>query len=95
MKEVEAGTAEAAKSVQAVEDILEQINAVSMQMRQIATATEEQTVTTGEISNKIQMITQVMQGSSDVAKDAAAAAGELAEIADELRQIVGRFRLVA
>ena len=63
-------------------------------MGQIATATEEQTVTTGEIRNKIQMITQVMQGSSDVAKDAAAAAGELAEMADELRQIVGRFRLV-
>jgi methyl-accepting chemotaxis protein len=36
-----------------------------------------------------------MQGSSDVAKDAAAAAGELAEMADELRQIVGRFRLAA
>lgn len=92
---MERGTAEAAKSGQALEDILEQINAVSMHMGQIATATEEQTVTTGEIRNKIQMITQVMQGSSDVAKDAAAAAGELAEMADELRQIVGRFRLVA
>jgi methyl-accepting chemotaxis protein len=95
VKEVERGTAEAAKSGQALEDILEQINAVSMQVGQIATATEEQTVTTSEISNKIQMITQVMQGSSDVAKDAAAAAGELAEMAEELRQIVGRFRLAA
>ena len=95
VKEVERGTAEAAKSGQALEEILEQINAVSMQVGQIATAAEEQTVTTGEISNKIQVITEVMQGSSEVAKDAAAAAAELAELAEELRQIIGRFRLAA
>ncbi|HEX2770192.1 MAG TPA: hypothetical protein VHN12_13025 [Geobacteraceae bacterium] len=41
------------------------------------------------------MITEVMQGSSDVAKDADAVAEEPAVLAEELLQIVGRFRLAA
>jgi methyl-accepting chemotaxis protein len=56
VQEVERGTDEASKSGHALEDILEQINAVSMQVNQIATATEEQTVTTNEITNNIQQI---------------------------------------
>ena len=95
VQEVERGTDEASKSGHALEDILEQINAVSMQVNQIATATEEQTVTTNEISRNIQQITEVIQGTAEVAKDSASAAGELVGMSEELKNIVGRFRLVS
>jgi methyl-accepting chemotaxis protein len=91
--EVERGTAEAGKSGQALEDILEQINAMSMQVSQIATATEEQTGTTNEISHNIQMITEAVRGTADAAKESADAASELAEVAENLRHIVAGFRL--
>jgi len=42
MREVQQGTEEAAKSGSALQEILDQINAVSMQVNQIATAAEEQ-----------------------------------------------------
>ncbi|MRR53479.1 MAG: methyl-accepting chemotaxis protein [Deltaproteobacteria bacterium] len=91
--EVDRGTAEAAKSGHALEEILEQINAVSMQVNQIATAAEEQTGTTNEISNNIQTITDVVRGTAEAAKNSATAAGELTVMAEELRSIVGKFKL--
>lgn len=93
--EVDRGTSEAAKSGHALDEILEQINAVSMQVNQIATAAEEQTGTTNEISNNIQTITEVVRGTAEAAKHSASAAGELTVMAEELRSIVGKFRLVA
>ena len=55
--QVEAGTEEAAKSGQALQEILSQINDVATQVNQIATAAEEQTATTSEISSNIHQIT--------------------------------------
>ncbi len=91
--EVERGTTEAAKSGQALDDILEQINAMSIQVSQIATATEEQTGTTNEISQSIQMITEAVRGTAAAAKDSADAAGKLTNVAEQLRRIVAGFRL--
>lgn len=45
VNEVELGTTEAAKSGESLQKIVEQINAVSMQVNQVATAAEEQTAT--------------------------------------------------
>jgi methyl-accepting chemotaxis protein len=92
VKEVERGTCEASKSGQALEEILEQINSMSMQVSQIATATEEQTGTTNEISNNIQMITEVVKITAEVAQDSAGAASDLAKLSEELQALVGRYR---
>ena len=54
------GREKAANSGKALEEILEQINEVTMQINQIATAAEEQTATTTEISNNMQQITEVV-----------------------------------
>ena len=48
--QVEAGTEEAAKSGQALQEILQQVSDVAMQINQIATAAEEQTATTSKIT---------------------------------------------
>lgn len=94
-KEVENGTAEAAKSGDALQDILDQINAVTMQVSQMATAAEQQTATTTEISSNMQQITDVIHDAAKGAEESASAANQLAKMAEELQTLSGHFRLVA
>ncbi len=93
VEQVEAGTVEAAKSGDALRDILEQINSVSMQVNQIATAAEEQTATTSEISSNMMQITQVVQDTAGGAHQSATAAAQLSGNAVELQRLVSQFKL--
>jgi methyl-accepting chemotaxis protein len=93
VQQVEAGTEEAAKSGHALRDILEQVNDVAMQVNQIATAAEEQTATTSEISSNMHQITEVIQQTSQGAHESAAAAAQLNGNAEELQQVVRQFKL--
>ncbi|MBJ6752342.1 methyl-accepting chemotaxis protein [Geomonas anaerohicana] len=93
VQQVQSGTAEAAKSGSALQEILEQINDVAMQIHQVATAAEEQTATTSEISSNIVQITQVVQQTSQGAQESAAAAAQLRTNSEELQQLVHQFRL--
>jgi methyl-accepting chemotaxis protein len=95
VKEVESGTSEAAKSGEALQEILDQINNVVAQVNQIAVAAEEQTAITGEISNNIHQITQVVQGTASGAQESATAASQLAGLAEELQRLVDQFKLAA
>ena len=91
---VELGTIEAAKSGTALEEILQQINAVTMQVNQIATAAEQQTATTGEISLNIHTINEVVQGTAKSAKESAASALQLSRLATDQQQLIGQFKLI-
>ncbi len=93
VREVETGTMEAAKSGQALRNILEQVNDVAMQVNQIATAAEEQTATTSEISSNMQQITEVVQQTSQGAHESATAAAQLNGNAEELQRLVRQFKL--
>ena len=93
VQQVEAGTSEAARSGAALRDILEQINDVALQVNQIATAAEEQTATTGEISSNMQQITEVVQQTSLGAHESATAAAKLSGNAEELQRLVRQFKL--
>jgi len=93
VKEVEAGMSDASRSGAALEEIINQINEVTMQVNQIATAAEEQTATTSEISNNIHQVTEVVHGSARNASESSEAAHKLSCLADELQRLVGRFRL--
>ncbi len=93
VSEVETGTDEASRSGQALQHILEQINDVTMQVNQIATAAEEQTATTSEISSNMMQITEVVQITARGAEESAQASGQLARQAEELKGLVGKFRL--
>jgi methyl-accepting chemotaxis protein len=95
VKEVESGCAEAAKSGEALVEIQDRINAVTAQVSQMATAAEQQTGTTVEITSNIQLITQVVQDTARGAQESASSAEQLAALADELQQLVGQFRLTA
>ena len=93
VQQVETGTIEAAKSGDALRDILEQVNDVATQVNQIATAAEEQTATTSEISNNMQQITQVVQDTASGAHQSASAASQLYGNAEELQRLVRQFKL--
>jgi methyl-accepting chemotaxis protein len=95
VNEVERGTKDAANSGKVLEQILEQVNAVTMQINQIATAAEEQTATTTEITNNIQQITEVVQSSAGCSQESASAASRLSSLAGELESLVGQFRLAS
>jgi methyl-accepting chemotaxis protein/hemerythrin len=91
--EVKRGTAEAARSGEALEDILNMINDLTMQISQVATAAEEQTATTHEITNNIQLITDVVNRNVENARSTTQATTTLAREVDNLHELVGHFRL--
>ncbi len=93
VRKVEQGRTEAAKSGEAIQSVLQQINEVSMQVNQIATAAEEQTATTSEISRNMLEITDVVQHTARGAHESAAAATELNYVAESLKRLVGQFKL--
>ncbi|MBJ6723340.1 methyl-accepting chemotaxis protein [Geomonas sp. Red875] len=93
VQDVELGTEEAGKSGEALQHIIQQINGVTMQVNQIATAAEEQTATTHEISSNIGELQMVMNQTADGAHQSARAAHQLNVLASDLKGLVERFRL--
>jgi len=93
VKGTERGAAEAAQLETSLNDILEQVSAVTMQVSQIATAAEQQTATTSEISNNMHQITEVVQDTARGAHESATAAGQLNGNAEELQRLVRQFKL--
>lgn len=91
--EVEKGTEYSGRSGESLQQILQQINDVTMQINQIATAAEQQTSTTGEISNNIHQVTTVIQQTAQGATETANAAATLALQSDELQRLVRQFKL--
>jgi methyl-accepting chemotaxis protein len=91
--EVEAGAGEAQRSGAALEDILQRIDALTRQFNQIATAAEEQTSTTSEISRSMHRITDIVHDTAKGTQDSAAAAAQLNQLAQDLHSLVGQFRL--
>jgi methyl-accepting chemotaxis protein len=64
-----------------------------MQVNQIATAAEEQTATTSEISSNMHQITEVVQKTSQGAQESAKAAAQLGSNAEELQHLFRQFKL--
>lgn len=91
--EVKRGTEETGRSGEALEDILNKINDLTMQISQVATAAEEQTATTHEITNNIQMITNVVNRNVESARVTTDATVLLSQQVDELHALVGHFKL--
>jgi hemerythrin-like metal-binding protein len=72
---------------------MEQIDGLSLQVSQIATAAEEQTATTSEISGNMMRITDVVSQSSASAQESAGEANHLNELAEKLMVNTNKFQL--
>jgi methyl-accepting chemotaxis protein len=93
VQEVETGTSEATRSSDALREILDQVNAVSCQITEIAGAAEEQTATTGLISGNIQQITALVKNAASGSHQCAAQASQLTSCAHDLERIIRQFRV--
>lgn len=93
VEQVQMGTAETRRSGEVLSGILGMINDLTMQISQIATAAEEQTATTHEITQNIQTITSVVDSNVSSARETSAATDKLAKQVDELHELVSHFRL--
>jgi len=91
--QVALGTEETGRSGEALGNIVAQIATVTGQLQQIATAAEQQTATTSEISSNIQQMTFVVQETARGAQASAQAATELSLLAEDLEKAVGNFKL--
>jgi len=88
---VHRGTADAEKSGESLKEILNQINSVTLQIGQIATAAEEQSATSREISNNVHQITGSMQGAAQANRESLAAVDRLNQLAGSLREQISKF----
>ncbi|MCM0080975.1 methyl-accepting chemotaxis protein [Geomonas sp. Red32] len=93
VREVHQGTQAAAKSGDALKEILFQIDKVSQQVNQIAIAAEEQTATVEEISANTNRISSAVRSTADGSRHSAQAASQLATMAEELNGVVRQFRI--
>ena len=91
--QVEQGTSHAADSGRSLQEILDIISDVTEQISQIATAAEEQTATTREISCNVMNLNDLAQQNDHALHETAVAANDVSRQAEELKQLVGQFRL--
>jgi methyl-accepting chemotaxis protein len=90
--EVARGTEDAARSGEALQGILHQIREVTNQINQIATAAEEQTATTSEISSNILNITDAFTKTAQSSQETSKDAGKLSKLSEDLEETVKRFK---
>lgn len=91
--QVEQGSSHAAASGRSLQEILEIINSVTEQISQIATAAEEQTCTTREISHNVLSLNELAHQNSSAINETAVAANGVSRQAEELQRLVNQFRL--
>ncbi|OGU16116.1 MAG: chemotaxis protein [Geobacteraceae bacterium GWC2_53_11] len=91
--QVEQGTSHASDSGRSLQEILDIINDVTEQIGQIATAAEEQTATTREISGNVMNLNDLAQQNDHALHETAIAANDVSRQAEELKELVGQFKL--
>ncbi len=93
LKGNEKGAVQAAQLETALQDILNQVSLVTDQINQIATAAEEQTSTTREISHNVLNLNDLAQQNNHSISETAVAANNVSQQAEELQRLVGQFRV--
>jgi methyl-accepting chemotaxis protein len=91
--QVEEGSSHASDSGKSLQEILEIINNVNEQIGQIATAAEEQTATTREISHNVLSLNELAHHNSEAINETATVANAVSLHAGELQRLVDQFKL--
>lgn len=87
------GAQDARDSDAALRDIMEHIQRVSMEIHQIAAASEQQTMTATEIASNLQVIsTTIADNAANVASNAQAST-QLSDFSSDINKMIGGFRL--
>ncbi len=92
-EKVRQGAMESEKSGQAVSEILDLVSQLDDKVAQIATAAEEQSVTTREVTMSLQQISEAVNTAADQAKSGIQESTLLADLSRTLNEIVHRYRI--
>ncbi len=92
-KEGKAGVSLAIEAGTALDKIVETVKKVSDMIAQIATAAEEQSATTEEITRNIGSIAEVSKDTMTKAEASSSVTEEMKKLAEELESLVNRFKL--
>jgi methyl-accepting chemotaxis protein len=92
-KRVEAGVATTSKAGASLEEIIAAAQRVGDMITQIATATTQQTSAAEHVNTNLEQIAKITQESAAGAQQSAKACEDLSQLALELHQIVGQFKL--
>ncbi len=93
VSQVEQGGIHAEESGRSLQEILSIINDVTDQISQIATAAEEQTATTREISQNVLNLNELAQHNNHALHETTIAANDVSRQAEELKRLVEQFKL--
>jgi len=92
-KQVEEGVQLANEAGDSLQQIVSSVDRVTDMVRQIATAAEEQSATSEEISNNITGIAEVANDNSQGIKQVAVFTENLTQVAEELKAMVSEFKI--
>ncbi len=89
----EHGVAQATAAAEALNTINQAVERINTMNTQIASAAEEQSTVTEEINRNIVNINNVAEQTSEGSKQAAQASDDLASLAEQLKKLVGQFKV--
>ncbi|MCL1835562.1 MAG: methyl-accepting chemotaxis protein [Oscillospiraceae bacterium] len=89
----ELGVRIAEETATSLTEIVTGINESSLLIREIAKASEEQTINTAQVNTGIDQVAQVVQQNSATAEESAAASEEMSSQSSMLQQLIAQFRL--
>jgi len=92
-EKVRRGAIESEKSGQAVSDILNLVSQLDDKVAQIATAAEQQSVTTREVTMSLQQISDAVNTAADQAKSGIQESASLADLSETLKTIVNNYKI--
>ncbi len=92
-QKVSAGVELVNKTGDALSQIVQMVSESADMIRQIAVASEEQSVATQQIASDIENVAKVTKDSASGAHESAKASQDLSQLAVELQNIVGEFRI--
>jgi methyl-accepting chemotaxis protein len=92
-EKVRLGAIESEKSGQAVSEILDLVSQLDDKVAQIATAAEQQSVTTREVTMSLQQISEAVNTASDQAKNGIQESASLADLSETLKTIVNSYKI--
>jgi methyl-accepting chemotaxis protein len=92
-EKVKLGAVASEKSGQAVSEIISLVSLLDEKVAQIATAAEQQSATTQEMTQSLQSISEAVSTASDEAKSSIQESTSLAGLSDTLKTIVQRYKV--
>ncbi|KQY81750.1 MULTISPECIES: methyl-accepting chemotaxis protein [Roseateles] len=93
LSRVEAGGGLVAEAGSTMDSIVTHVQQVAQLIAEIGTASDQQSIGIGEISNAVGILDQVTQQNAALVEESAAAADSLSQQAHRLTEVVGAFKL--